>query len=106
MTQHVVMTASLMTTLWMTQHVVMTALLMTTLWMTLCDRFVERSSLSRSVIGYAVITQSVSSAKRLDVLRQKPIMLVTQIIDCLLERCVTIAENIMFFERIGINVLC
>jgi hypothetical protein len=65
MTQHVVITASLMTTLWMTQHVVITALLMTTLWMTLRDAIIERSSSSRSVIGYAVITQGVSSAKRL-----------------------------------------
>ena len=45
------------------------------------------------------------SRRELDVFRQKPIMLVTHIVNGLLERCVTIAKNIMFFKRLGINVL-
>lgn len=57
------------------------------------------------VIGCAVITRSVSSTKWLDVIRQKRIMLVTQIVNGLLERCVTIAKNIVFFQRFGIDVL-
>ena len=89
----------------MTQHVVMIAPLMTTLWMTLRDGFVERSSSSRSVIGFAVITRSVSSVKRLNVLHQKRIVLVSQIVNGFFQCFVTIAKNIMFSQGCIADVL-